>query len=112
MNSHLRRELNELYALDDALRQDFARFQRKLEEKKVELSRPQDVIYKTYEPPADPARATLRIMTAQEQASWDAWLRAHFEKELNAFAAMLGEEVARAENQLAAKLRKEFERPS
>src|SRR5262245_5103261 len=96
----IREQLDELYVQDDALRAHTARLLRQLEEQK----RPP-----VQAPPAEPARTTSAVMTMQEQAPWDAWLKAHVDREFERFAAMLGDEVGKTEKQLAAKLREDFE---
>ena len=54
-----------------------------------------ELIYKTYEPPAQQQLNTT--LDAETQAAWDAWVDTKIENALTEFAATLGEAVGRTD---------------
>jgi hypothetical protein len=100
MDLHTRQLLDEAIALDDKMRVEHACWEAKRAERERAQARTQ-LVYKVHEPKV---AAQQQRITPMVDAVDKAWLQAR----LDAFASIIGEEVAKTQNEIVRKLREEI----
>jgi hypothetical protein len=101
MDLHTRQLLDEAIALDDKARAEFEAWEAKRAADREQAQPRSQLVYKTYEPKV---AAQQQATTPAVDVADKAWVRGRLE----AFASIMGEEVARTQNEVVRKLRDEI----